>query len=184
MAAIRLQLLMDRSLEFYTRLYLQDNILAKVDRASMMNGLEARSVFLDNDLTDYVRRIPDRLKYRNGVRKYILKQALKGLVPKAILTVPKRDLASLWRSGRITSTAGLMEFPKRARRSPSAGMTGTAGLKRTIARSFGVRRCCPILAGNGKTDLLPIVRPFDPYRAQRSINAIGFVWKKMPFYAI
>ncbi len=82
--------LMGRSLEFYTRLYLQDNILAKVDRASMMNGLEARSVFLDNDLTDYVRRIPDRLKYRNGVRKYILKQALKGLVPKAILNRPKK----------------------------------------------------------------------------------------------
>ena len=81
---------LDRSLEFYTRLYLQDNILAKVDRASMMNGLEARSVFLDNDLTDYVRRLPHRLKYRAGTRKYVLKKALEGLVPKYLLHRPKK----------------------------------------------------------------------------------------------
>ncbi len=81
---------LDRSLEFYTRLYLQDNILTKVDRASMMNGLEARSVFLDNDLTDYVRRLPHRLKYRAGVRKYVLKKALEGLVPKCLLDRPKK----------------------------------------------------------------------------------------------
>ena len=81
---------LDRSLEFYTRLYLQDNILAKADRASMMNGLETRSVFLDNDLTDYVRRVPHRLKVRAGTRKYVLKKALKGLVPKELLDRPKK----------------------------------------------------------------------------------------------
>jgi asparagine synthase (glutamine-hydrolysing) len=40
----------DRTLQFFTRLYLQDDILMKVDRASMMNSLEARAPFLDIEL--------------------------------------------------------------------------------------------------------------------------------------
>jgi asparagine synthase (glutamine-hydrolysing) len=82
--------LTDRTLEFYTSLYLQDDILAKVDRASMMNGLEARSVFLDNDLVEYVRRLPAHLKIRGGQRKYILKRALSGLLPDDVLRRPKK----------------------------------------------------------------------------------------------
>jgi hypothetical protein len=45
---------LDKALEFYTRLYLQEDILVKVDRAAMMNSLETRAVFLDNDLVDFV----------------------------------------------------------------------------------------------------------------------------------
>ncbi|HVI53050.1 MAG TPA: asparagine synthase (glutamine-hydrolyzing) [Candidatus Sulfotelmatobacter sp.] len=82
--------LADRSLEFYTRFYLQDDILTKVDRAAMMNGLEARSVFLDNDLVDYVRRLPAHFKIRGGVRKFILKKALEGVVPSDILNRKKK----------------------------------------------------------------------------------------------
>ena len=52
--------LVDRTLQFYTKLYLQDDILAKVDRASMMHSLEVRAPFLDIDLVDFVRRIPHR----------------------------------------------------------------------------------------------------------------------------
>lgn len=80
----------DRSLEFYTRLYLQDDILTKVDRAAMMNGLEARSVFLDNDLVEYVRRLPHHLKYKDGVRKYVLKKAVAGLVPDDLIYRKKK----------------------------------------------------------------------------------------------
>ena len=45
-------------LEFYTRFYLQDDILAKVDRATMMVGLEVRAPFLDNEVVDLARRLP------------------------------------------------------------------------------------------------------------------------------
>ena len=82
--------LVDKTLEFYTRFYLPDDILTKVDRASMMNGLEVRSVFLDNDLVDFVRRLPAACKIRRGQRKYILKKALEGLVPNEILRRPKK----------------------------------------------------------------------------------------------
>jgi len=80
----------DRSLEFYTRFYLQENILPKVDRAAMMCSLESRAVFLDNDLVDFCRRLPARFKYRRGERKYLLKRALHGMIPKAVLDRPKK----------------------------------------------------------------------------------------------
>ena len=75
---------------FYTRLYLQDDILAKVDRAAMLHGLESRAVFLDNDLVDFARRLPLDLKIRGGQRKYLLKRALDGILPAAVLDRPKK----------------------------------------------------------------------------------------------
>lgn len=82
--------LVDRTMEFYTRFYLQDNILAKVDRASMMNSLEVRAVFLDPELVDFVRKLPAKLKYKNGHRKRILKLAARNLLPGDILSRPKK----------------------------------------------------------------------------------------------
>ena len=80
----------DRTLEFFTNLYLQDNILAKTDRAAMMVSLEARAVFLDNDVVDFCAGLPHRYKYRNGVRKFLLRRAAEGLVPNSVLKRPKK----------------------------------------------------------------------------------------------
>jgi asparagine synthase (glutamine-hydrolysing) len=77
--------LLSRTLEFFTTLYLQNDILTKLDRASMMVSLENRAVFLDPALVDFCRRLPNRWKFRNGKRKYLLRRALKGLVPSAVL---------------------------------------------------------------------------------------------------
>jgi asparagine synthase (glutamine-hydrolysing) len=82
--------LVERSLEFYTRLYLQDDILAKVDRAAMMCSLESRAVFLDNDLVDFVMRLPTRFKLQGRKRKVLLKKALAGRLPPEILARPKK----------------------------------------------------------------------------------------------
>jgi asparagine synthase (glutamine-hydrolysing) len=82
--------LADRTLEFYTNYYLQDNILMKVDRASMMNSLETRAIFLDNDLVEFCRRLPNKFKIRHGQRKYLLRRALRGLVPDEVLARPKK----------------------------------------------------------------------------------------------
>lgn len=80
----------DRSLQFFTRIYLQDDILTKVDRASMMLGLEVRSPFLDIEVVDLARRIPWRWKYRHGRTKHILKRALIPLLPHDILHRKKK----------------------------------------------------------------------------------------------
>ena len=84
------QSLVDRTLEFFTNFYLQDDILTKVDRAAMMSSLESRAVFLDNDLVDFCRRLPHQLKYRRGTRKYLLKKAVSGLLPPKILNRRKK----------------------------------------------------------------------------------------------
>jgi asparagine synthase (glutamine-hydrolysing) len=84
------QNIFDKILEFYTKLYLQDDILVKVDRASMMNTLEVRAPFLDIELVDMVRKIPWNYKYRNGQTKYILKKSMEPLLPKEIIYRSKK----------------------------------------------------------------------------------------------
>ncbi len=82
--------LVDRALQFFTNIYLPDNILAKVDRASMLCSLEARSPFLDIEVVDLARRIPWQLKLRGGQTKWILKQALAPLLPREIIGRKKK----------------------------------------------------------------------------------------------
>jgi asparagine synthase (glutamine-hydrolysing) len=82
--------IVDKVLQFYTKLYLQDDILTKVDRASMMHSLEVRAPYLDIELVDFVRRIPHQYKFRNGVTKYILKKALETVLPHDILYRSKK----------------------------------------------------------------------------------------------
>ena len=77
-------------MQFYTKLYMQDDILTKVDRASMMHSLEVRAPFLDIELVDFVRRIPWRYKLRGGQTKYLLKKALEGVLPREIVHRKKK----------------------------------------------------------------------------------------------
>jgi asparagine synthase (glutamine-hydrolysing) len=82
--------LVERTLEYFTNLYLPDDILVKADRASMRFGLETRAVFLDNDLVEFCRRLPTSWKFRNGQRKYLLRKALEGWLPPEILARRKK----------------------------------------------------------------------------------------------
>lgn len=68
---------------------LPDIFLEKVDRATMAASLEVRVPFLDHDLVDYVVRIPANRKMPWGRKKWLLKEALRGLVPDDILYGPK-----------------------------------------------------------------------------------------------
>ncbi|MDA8019222.1 MAG: asparagine synthase (glutamine-hydrolyzing) [Thermoanaerobaculia bacterium] len=71
----------------YCKTYLAEDILHKVDRASMAVSLEARSPFLDRDLVEFLAQLPRRHKMRGMTTKYILKRAFAHRLPKA---VPKR----------------------------------------------------------------------------------------------
>jgi len=70
--------------------FLVDDILTKVDRATMSVGLESREPFLDHRLVQYVARIPVNLKYKNGMSKYILRKILYKYVPRELLERPKQ----------------------------------------------------------------------------------------------
>jgi len=106
---------LDRSLDFFTNIYLQDDILTKVDRASMMVSLESRAVFLDNDLVEFCRRLPGHYKYRNGTRKYLLKKALQGDLSQSLIDRPKKGFG-------IPLASWLRSVPKRVPDQDVAGM--------------------------------------------------------------
>jgi asparagine synthase (glutamine-hydrolysing) len=79
----------DATLGVDAALYLPDDLLVKVDIASMAHALEARSPFLDHELMECAATIPFDLKVRGTVKKYILKRALGNLLPDRILHRPK-----------------------------------------------------------------------------------------------
>lgn len=75
----------DKTLYADVMMYLPDDLLVKVDVASMANSLEARSPFLDHEFMEFVARIPAELKLRGRTTKYILKETLKGILPDEVL---------------------------------------------------------------------------------------------------
>ncbi|MGD9903694.1 MAG: asparagine synthase (glutamine-hydrolyzing) [Vicinamibacterales bacterium] len=77
--------LLNRQLCTDLQIYLADDILVKVDRMSMATSLETRAPFLDVDVMELALSMPGTLKIRDGVRKYVLKEAMRGVVPARIL---------------------------------------------------------------------------------------------------
>jgi asparagine synthase (glutamine-hydrolysing) len=73
--------------------YLVDDILTKVDRASMANSLEVRCPLLDHKLMELVARMPSGLKLHNVRGKYIFKRALERVLPAAVLNRKKKGFA-------------------------------------------------------------------------------------------
>jgi asparagine synthase (glutamine-hydrolysing) len=73
-----------RMMYWDSQTYLPDDILCKVDRASMACSLEARAPFLDHRLYEYVASLPDNYLIRGGQTKWLLRQVVKTRVPEAL----------------------------------------------------------------------------------------------------
>jgi len=71
-------------------LYLENDILVKLDRASMMASLEGRVPLLNNDFVAFATRLPLDLKLRGLKSKYLFKRALRGVLPTNVLNRPKK----------------------------------------------------------------------------------------------
>jgi asparagine synthase (glutamine-hydrolysing) len=96
--------LLGRTLHVDLLSYLPDDLLAKVDIASMANGLEARSPFLDHPLVEFAARLPSRFKLRRGKGKRVLRRAVADLLPPALLDRPKMGFGvpiSRWFRGEL-----------------------------------------------------------------------------------
>jgi asparagine synthase (glutamine-hydrolysing) len=81
---------LERILYLSMKLYLQDNNLVTVDRASMANGLEVRSPLLDRDVVEFVSRLPMDYKIHGLRTKYILKKVAEEFLPRAIVHRKKK----------------------------------------------------------------------------------------------
>ena len=84
--------------------YMAEDILTKVDRAAMAVSLETRAPFLDPRVGQFAASIPVGYKLRGSKGKYILKQAVKDLLPREILSRPKKGFGipiAEWLKGRL-----------------------------------------------------------------------------------
>jgi asparagine synthase (glutamine-hydrolysing) len=76
-----------------TMTYLVDDLLTKTDRASMAHSLEARVPFVDHRLLEFAARIPDRLQVRGLQKKWLLREAVRPLLPEQVIDGRKRGFS-------------------------------------------------------------------------------------------
>lgn len=82
-----------KKLKLDMQTFMVDDILTKVDRASMLNSLEARVPILDHVFAELSFKIPSKYKFNNGNKKYILKEAFKHILPEGVINHKKQGFA-------------------------------------------------------------------------------------------
>src|SRR5712691_4097742 len=101
------------------RMYLENDILVKLDRASMMASLEGRVPLLNNDFVEYATRLPLDMKLRGVRSKFLFKRALRGLLPGSILNRPKKGFGipvANWFRGPLKEQMQSVLSPERVAR--------------------------------------------------------------------
>jgi asparagine synthase (glutamine-hydrolysing) len=101
------------------KLYLQESILVKVDRASMASSLEVRAPFLDYELVEFVTGLPPGLKLKGLTSKYILKKAMKNLLPNEVIQRKKKGFGvpiAKWVKGPLKELFEDLLSPDRIKR--------------------------------------------------------------------
>ncbi len=96
--------------------YLAEDILTKVDRASMAVSLEVRAPFLDARVAEFAASLPLEYKLNGAKGKYILKKAVEEMLPKAILQRPKKGFGvpvAAWLKGRLNPLMHDLLAPER-----------------------------------------------------------------------
>jgi asparagine synthase (glutamine-hydrolysing) len=80
---------LERMLYFDQTSWLPDNLLERGDRITMAASIEARMPFMDSELTALVARLPDRWRIRGWTQKYLLRRAMRDVLPRQVLARPK-----------------------------------------------------------------------------------------------
>ena len=100
------------------RSYLRDNLLVKVDRATMLSSVEARAPFLDRDVTAFAMSLPPDLRVRGLTTKWVLKKAAEKWVSRDVIYRRKRGLSvpiASWINHGLRSEVDRLLAPKRLR---------------------------------------------------------------------
>jgi asparagine synthase (glutamine-hydrolysing) len=90
---------MSQMMEWDFKRYMTDDILIKVDRATMYHSIEGREPFLDHRLVEFAAQLPVEWKLRNGETKYLLKKLLGRYIPESLFKLPKKGFGApiqLW----------------------------------------------------------------------------------------
>jgi asparagine synthase (glutamine-hydrolysing) len=114
--------------------WLVDDILTKVDRASMANSLEVRVPLLDHNVVEFAFALPLGLKLRKGRGKYLLRQVMKNRLPSGHLDLPKKGFRvplHSWMRGKLRGWAENFVFAE----SPATPFLNQKGI-REIWNSF------------------------------------------------
>jgi asparagine synthase (glutamine-hydrolysing) len=93
-----------RFMYFDVRTWLPNDVLVKVDRTSMAHSLEVRAPFLDHRLVEFAFRLPPRWQLDRLTKKVILKRAMRGVLPDAIVDRRKRGFSApvaAWLAGSL-----------------------------------------------------------------------------------
>ncbi len=124
-----------RMLVLEQRFFLPDHNLTYTDKMSMAAGVEVRVPFLDLDMIDFAARIPERLKQRGTVGKWILKKAMEPFLPADVIYRPKTGFGAplrRWIRGELRPLlADLLSPDSLARR----GMFDPSAVRRLIQRN-------------------------------------------------
>jgi asparagine synthase (glutamine-hydrolysing) len=121
------------------KLYLQEGVLAKVDRASMAHGLEVRVPFLDHRFVDLVTGLPEELKLKGFSTKYLWKKAIKDRIPDEITRRRKKGFGipiAKWLCGELK---GLMVEMLSEERLKKQGIFNPSAVQRLVADHFARR---------------------------------------------
>ena len=97
--------------------WLANDMLVKVDRMSMANGLEIRSPLLDQRIIEFAATVPSGLKYRGRTSKYLLKRYLETRVPRSVIYRPKQGFEiplAAWLRGELRALADDLLFSPRS----------------------------------------------------------------------
>jgi asparagine synthase (glutamine-hydrolysing) len=101
------------------RSYLRDNLLVKVDRATMLSSVEARAPYLDRDVTAFALALGPEIRVRGLTTKWVLKKAAEAWLPRDVIHRRKRGLSvpvASWINRGLRSEADRLLEPGRLRR--------------------------------------------------------------------
>jgi asparagine synthase (glutamine-hydrolysing) len=120
--------------------YMVDDILQKVDRATMSVSLEGREPFLDQDIIEWAAQLPSELKYYNGQKKYILRQIVHKYIPREIMERPKMGFGIPVESWLSKELKALVEEYLSEQSLKAHGLFNVAAVRKTVNEFFSGRK--------------------------------------------
>ena len=130
---------LNRVLEVDCTTLLPDQVLAFVDRLSMAHSIEVRPPFLDYRLVELAFALPGRLKIRDGVTKFVLREAVRGLLPPGILERKKEGFLLPINAWLVRRFRGFVEAVLAPRRLAGHGLLRPEAVRRLLEEHYAGR---------------------------------------------